>query len=90
MHEATPDTLATKLSKQLLFEAYPKMDKKMLLNLFESEGRSLHKTVDVLSSQENQSPLTVVAPEFLASHGKKLLEQAKSESLKVFLVVFHL
>ncbi|KAK6631801.1 hypothetical protein RUM43_013865 [Polyplax serrata] len=82
LHDYYPETIASKLSKQLLFEAYPKLDKKMLSDLFESEGRSFHKTVDVLSAQENQSPLTVVASNFLATHGNKLLEHAKSEELK--------
>lgn len=60
----------------------------MLLDLFESEGRSFQKTIDVLGAQENKSPITVVAPEFLALHGNKLLEQAKSENLKVHLFFY--
>ena len=84
IQENAQETIASKLSQQLLFEEYPKMDKKVLLDLFRSQGNSFQKTVEFLNSQVDELPKTVMSQQFLAAYEQELIEQAKRESLQVF------
>ncbi|KAL0276489.1 UNVERIFIED_CONTAM: hypothetical protein PYX00_004050 [Menopon gallinae] len=76
------ETVASKLSIQLLNEAFPNVDRKVILDAFRCKGCSFQKTVDFLKSLKGDSSKTVPAPEFLQAYEKKLIRQAEEESAK--------
>lgn len=69
---------------QLLIEAFPTVDRKLILDSFRSKGCSFQKTVAFLNSLKGDSAKTVAAPEFLKVYEKKLIKRAEEESKKVF------
>jgi hypothetical protein len=80
------DDLATKLSKQILCDMFPKLDKAVLLEVFVAHEKSLQKTVEAVRTSMGgtlEGVQIVTAPEACVAYERSLIEQAKEEQRKV-------
>nr|CAD7403911.1 unnamed protein product [Timema cristinae] len=83
--QESKDDMATKLSKQMLYETFPQLDREVLMEVFCAHGNSFQQTLDVLvasTGQENEQVRNVFSPEARLAQEKALLEKAKQESAK--------
>ncbi|XP_069681044.1 NEDD4-binding protein 2-like isoform X2 [Periplaneta americana] len=85
--DETKEDLATKLSKQRLFEMFPMLERDVLLEVYAAHGHSFDRTVEevtasVAGTPHEQGVRTVMTPEARAAYGRALMEQARQESSK--------
>nr|CAD7440892.1 unnamed protein product [Timema bartmani] len=83
--QESKDDMATKLSKQMLYETFPQLDREVLMEVFCAHDNSFQQTLDVLvasTGQENEQVRNVFSPEARLAQEKALLEKAKQESTK--------
>lgn len=85
--KSVQDSVASKLSKRLLFETFPNIDKTALIEIYKTQGGSFQKTYDILQAFENETPKTVATSEFLEAQERALFEEARQESLKVRITI---
>lgn len=79
--------MATKLSKKILCDMFPTLDKTVLLEVFVAHEKSLERTVEAVRASmgdtQEAGVQTVLAPEARVAYRHSLMEQAKEEQRKV-------
>jgi hypothetical protein len=85
LQELSRNDIATKLTRQLLSEQFPKIDSQALDDVFYAHDCKYKETIDAIMASfgENSSIITVLAPEAIARHEQLLLERARNENMKV-------
>lgn len=83
------ETLAIKLSKNLLCETFPNFPRDVLLDVFSAHNYSFNDTLEVLLASSNDAQVhEVMTPEALSEHNQRLLQNAIQESKNVRSVIY--